>query len=298
VSIARLPEAQESVGKLVQEGQVNRRLSEKWRFYREPNTDLPEARTIFIVAIPQPITRLYFTWQGRDYPAEVAPTYFCLADERQVEGTLGSVLKNAGYRIVRARLPLKTLAARSGLAKYGKNNLVYVPGMGSLCRLIAFYSDIPCEEDSWQEPEMMPSCEKCTLCRAKCANGSITPDHFLIHAENCLGFLNQTEPNVPYWATRQPDWLSAFIGCMCCQSACPVNKLYLHNIKDHASFSEEETALILNRAPWDKLFPEMQQKLDGIRGIYSSLASNLSALMEKQHPVGYRHDSGHDLTEC
>jgi hypothetical protein len=52
VSIARLPEAQESVGKLVQEGQVNRRLSEKWRFYREPNTDLPEARTIFIVAIP------------------------------------------------------------------------------------------------------------------------------------------------------------------------------------------------------------------------------------------------------
>jgi epoxyqueuosine reductase len=282
VSIAHLPEVQEEVGKLVRQGLVNRRLSENWRFYLGTNKDLPEAKTIIIAALPQSITRLTFSLQGRDYPAEVAPTYFPAADEARATEILNKELGNSGYKVVKARLAFKTLAVRSGLAGYGKNNLAYVPGMGSFCRLIAFYSDVPCEEDSWQSSGMMKACENCTLCRENCANGSITAGRFLIHAENCLGFLGDIEPDVPHWVQRQPGWPNAFVGCMCCQRVCPANKPYLKNIIAGPSFSGEETNLILNKTPWEHLSPETRKKLEDVRGIYPRLACNLGALIEKQ----------------
>jgi epoxyqueuosine reductase len=36
-------------------------------------------------------------------------------------------------------LPLKSLAVRSGLAAYGRNNVCYVPGMGSFLELVGLY---------------------------------------------------------------------------------------------------------------------------------------------------------------
>ena len=282
VAITHLPEVQEAVGKLVRQGLVNRRVSEKWHFYLESNKDLPEARTIIITAIPQSVICLNFSWQGSVYPAEVSPGYYNIADDAHAEETLGNTLKNTGYKISRARPALKTLAVRSGLARYGRNNLAYVPGMGSFCRLIAFYSDIPCEEDNWQESGAMEACENCTLCRENCPTGSITADRFLIHAENCLGSLNEKEPSFPHWVKLQPDWPNAFIGCMRCQFVCPVDKPYLQRITEGPSFSEAETGLILNKTPWEELAPETQKKLEDIYGIYPLLARNLEALIEKQ----------------
>jgi epoxyqueuosine reductase len=128
----------------------------------------------------------------------------------------------------------------------------------------------------------MKACDDCALCRQNCPTGSITADRFLIHAENCLGFLNEIKPHVPYWVKFQPDWRSALIGCRRCQFICPVNKPYLKNVVDGPSFSEEETNLILNKAPWERLSPETRKKLEDIRGIYQLMACNLSAFMEKQ----------------
>jgi epoxyqueuosine reductase len=285
VSITHLPEIQDAVAKLVKEGLIAKRLSDKWHFYRTPNTELPEAKTIIIAALPQPIVRLTFSWQGKNYPGEVAPTYFAQADEVRAESILKKVLGDAGYTISRARLPLKTLAVRSGLARYGKNNLAYVAGMGSFCRLIAFYTDMPCEGDNWRESAVIPSCKNCQLCREKCVNGSITTERFLIHAENCLGFLHDIDPGKAYWVERQPAWPNALIGCMLCQSVCPVNKPYLNNIKNGPSFSERETSLILSKIPWEQLPPEISRKLEDkeIRDIYPRLAATLPAFMEKQN---------------
>jgi len=55
-------------------------------------------------------------------------------------------------------------------------------------------------------------------------------NRFLIHAENWLGFLNEMEPDFPYWVQLQPDWHNALIGCMRCQFMYPVNKPYLGKI--------------------------------------------------------------------
>jgi epoxyqueuosine reductase len=282
VSITHLPEIQDAVGKLIREGLIAKQLSDSWHFYRTPNTALPEAKSIIIVALPQSITRLTFFWQGREYLGELAPGYFRAADDVQTEKTLRNILHEAGYKIAGARLPLKTTAVCSGLAKYGKNNLAYVPGMGSFLRLIAFYTDAPCEEDNWKAPSAMKTCADCALCRQACPNGNITADRFLIYAENCLGFIQEKKPEVPHWVMQQPWWLNAFIGCMRCQTVCPLNKPYLKNIKTGPFFSEAETAMILDKKLWEQLSPEIQQKLEAIRGIYPLFACNLPALIEKQ----------------
>ena len=283
VSIAHLPEVQESVGKLVRQGLIDKQLCKKWHFYLKTNENLPDAKTIIVVAMPQPLTRLKFKWRGMIFPADIPPTYFTKADDSRAENMFKSVLGTTGYRIVKAHLALKTLAVRSGLAEYGKNNISYVPGMGSLYQLIAFYSDCPCEEDSWREPTIMKDCNACSLCRENCPTGSIVADRFLIHAEKCLGSLNENEPESPYWVNLQPDWPNALIGCMACQFACPVNKPYLRNIINGPFFSEEETDCILHKTPWKGLLPQTREKLEDIYWAYPLLARNLGALIEKQN---------------
>ena len=286
VSITHLPEVQEVVGKLVRQGLLSKRLHERWHFYLKTNENLPEAKTIVIVAMPQPITRIWFTWRGITYPADIPPDYYAKAAyESRAEETLKSVLETTGYKIARAHLALKTLAVRSGLATYGRNNITYIPGMGSLYSLVSFYTDWSGEEDDWQEPKVMEVCEDCSLCRENCPTGSIAVDRFLIHAENCLGFLNEMEPDFPYWVQLQPDWHNALIGCMRCQFVCPVDEPYLHKIVAGPSFPEEETGLILNKASLENLTQETKQKLDIPEGVYSLLAPNLTALIEKQRKL-------------
>ena len=289
VSIKHLPEVQDSVGKLVRQGMISERLHSIWHFYLQTNKNLPEANTIIVVAMPQPITRIWFKWQGSTYLADIPPDYFARAEyESRAEEALKSALEAAGYKIARAHLALKTLAVRSGLATYGRNNITYIPGMGSLYSLVAFYSDCPCEQDNWQDSKVMVDCENCSLCCENCPTRSIPVDRFLIRAEKCLGFLNETEPDVPYWVQLQPDWHNALIGCMRCQFVCPVNKLYLDNIVAGPFFSEEETGLILNKTPLENLSPATRQKLKISDGVYPLLAPNLSALIEKQKKITER----------
>lgn len=288
VSIKHLPEVQEAVGELVRQGLLNKRLHETWHFYLETNKNLPEAKTIVIVAMPQSITRVWFKWQGITYSADIPPTYFTEADESRVEDILSNVLETAGCKIVKAHLALKTLAVRSGLARYGRNNISYMPGMGSFCRLVAFYTDCPCEEDNWQESKAMKACDNCSLCRENCPVGSIPNDRFLIHAEHCLTRFNEMEPDFPNWI--KPDWHNALIGCLRCQVVCPVNKPHLGKIATGPTFSEEETGLILNRVSVEKLAHQTRQKLERMvyDEIYPVMARNLSALIEKQRKVMQR----------
>jgi epoxyqueuosine reductase len=282
VSITHLPELQEAGGGLVRQGLLNKRLHERWHFYRATNKDMPEAKTIIVVAMPHPITRVCFKYRGEVYPADIPPDYFAQAAESGAEAALNNVLKTGGYSVARARLPLKTLAVRSGLAEYGRNNIAYVSGMGSLCTLVAFYTDWVGEEDNWQESKAMAACQDCSLCRENCPTGSISVDHFLIHAENCLGFLQEMKPAFPYWVQLQPDWNNALMGCTRCQFVCPVDKPYLGKIVEGPSFSEEETSLMLRKTPWESLAKETRQKLRIPDGLYPLMVPNLKARIEKQ----------------
>jgi epoxyqueuosine reductase len=285
VSIKHLSEIQDAVGKLIRQGMISEQLHRTWHFYLDTNKNLLEAKTIIVVAMPQSITRVWFKWQGIDYPADIPPTYFTQLDDSRAENILNGILGISGYKIAKARLALKTLAVRSGLAKYGRNNISYVPRMGSFFRLIAFYTDYPCEEDNWQEVIMMKGCEKCSLCRENCPTGSIPTDRFLIHAEDCLSQSNEAESDFPQWI--QPEWHNALIGCMRCQLVCPVNKKLLNRIATGPTFSEEETDLILKGTLVEKLGSETRQKLDKMvhDEIYPVMARNLRALIENRRKV-------------
>ena len=281
VSITHLFEIQNAVGELVRQGVISEKLHTGWQFYLDNNKNLPEAKTIIIVAMPQFITCLCFRWQGIDYPANIPPGYFTQKDESWADTILKGVLENNGYKVSKARLPLKTLAVSSGLAKYGRNNISYVPGMGSFHRLIAFYTDYPCEKDDWDEIGSMKSCETCSLCRENCPTGSISNGRFLIHAENCLTHFNEYEYDFPQWL--KPEWHNALIGCMICQAVCPVNKPYLNKIENGLTFTEEETEQILNRTPIEQLSSETRIKLERMiqDEIYPVMGRNLKVLIEK-----------------
>jgi len=283
ISVQHLPELQEDIDKFQRQGLLDKHLTELYlQFKYDTATALPDAATVFIISIPQPVTRARFAWRGRVCIADVPPTYIGRADDARVKKALTGILEPAGFRLERARLPAKTLAVRGGLARYGRNNITYIPGFGSYQRLLAFFSDCPCQQDNWGELKMMAACEKCFKCGENCPTRCIPTDRFLLHAENCLTWQNEQEKALAAWI--KPEWHNALIGCMRCQLVCPVNKNQVGKIVPGPLFSEEETDLLLRKPPLDKLPEELRRKLAAIAmdDSYDVFARNLDVLMKSQ----------------
>ncbi len=205
VSIQHLRDLQEEIKGRYKQGLFDEEFYQEWltRFAFSPPDSLPEARSLIVVAVPQPQTRVTFTWKGETLPLILPPTYVGYGEtDKHVKDLLAEVLALQGYQVAQAVLPRKLLAVRSGLGVYGKNNICYVPGMGSFHQLAAFYSDLPCQEDNWQGLEMMESCQDCSACLRKCPTGAITSERFLLRAERCITFHNERAGDFPF-----PAWL-------------------------------------------------------------------------------------------
>jgi epoxyqueuosine reductase len=247
VSIDRLGDLESAIEGPRSRGLLDAELAQTYLAefaYRPPET-LPEARSIVVVAVPQPQVRVTFTWAGEQVPFIIPPTYPERTMDARVHALLREILEPAGYRVAEANLPRKTLAVRSGLAAYGKNNITYVPGMGSFHGLVAAYTDLPVAGDSWREPQMMERCQACTACLRRCPAGAITADRFLLHAERCITFHNEKPAAVPFPAWIEPAWHNCLMGCLLCQWVCPENKDARHWLEDGVTFSQAETELLL-----------------------------------------------------
>ncbi len=232
-----------------------------WLRFQIPES-LPKAQSVIVVAVPRPQTRAVFTWNGIRRPLVLPPTYTAYKSiTEQVQNSLARILSEKGYSVTGTALPLKLLAARSGLAEYGRNNICYVSGMGSFLQLVAVYSDMPCEEDSWQGAKMMQACEECELCRRACPTGAIPSDRFLLRAELCITYHNEKKGDVPFPNWMDASWHNCIEGCMRCQRACPLNKQFLDWVGEEEEFSEEETALLLSGASRDRLPEKTVRKL-------------------------------------
>jgi len=255
-SIHHLRDLREEINGRYRKGQFNE------EFYRErlANFDfrvpdsLPEARSIITVAVPRPQSLAVFTFNGESLALIIPPTYVAYEETREkVEDFLKSILDTERYRVVRTALPLKLLAVQSGLGSYGRNNLCYVPGMGSFCQLAAVYSDLPCEQDSWREVRMMDRCRNCYTCRKSCPTGAIPSDGFLLRADRCLVFHNEKRGDIPFPSWINPSWHNCLVGCIHCQRVCPQNRDFLNWSEDREDFSQDETTLILKGVPCDRL---------------------------------------------
>jgi epoxyqueuosine reductase len=220
-----------------------------------------------------------FQWHGRSLPG-IVPSTYCHEIDRQVTNLLEEVLSPAGFSLFRRPLPEKLLAVQSGLAKYGKNNLAFVEGMGSYCSLMGFYTDLPDVDTGWAEPAVMEQCERCTTCLKKCPTEAIPDDRFLIRAERCLTFHNERQQDFPDWVDSK--WHHCLVGCLYCQAFCSVNRKVNVPVENNTTFSEAETELILRGATEDELPGDTRRKLEPVVFFRAlpELARNLRMLVD------------------
>jgi len=284
ITIQHLPDLQEDIEDLHKQGFLDE------NFYQERLTgfgytlpeSMAEAKSIIVVAVPQPQTRVTFSWKGEIIPLVIPPTYLHSKEVIQrLETLLKEILALYGYQATYAVLPLKLLAARSGLSRYGKNNISYVDGIGSFYRIAAFYSDFPCQQDSWQNVQLMERCQQCSACMQECPTGAIVDGRFLLYAERCLTFLNEKPGDMAFPSWVDYAWHNCLVGCLFCQKICPQNKKYLNWIEAGAEFSEEETLLMLQRVPLDQLSSNTVTKLrqDNLIDYFDVIPRNLEAIL-------------------
>lgn len=288
VSVSHLPELRREITERLESGELSGEFhTERLSWFRYHPDAFTDAQSVIVVALPRPQGKVLFRHEGRGYTAIIPPTY---AEESEMASRacarLTEILAPLGHRAAPTRLPLKLLAARSGLAEYGRNNITYVPGLGSFHQLVAFYSDLPPEPDQWQPAQVMEACSTCHLCAWSCPTGAILEDRFLLDAERCLVYLNERLEPFPLWL--MPQWHTCPIGCMECQSCCPEDQEARRRTEDLGAFEEEETRLLLRGAVDEELEPATREKLrrSGLLDYIEVLPRNLGALLESMRLRG------------
>jgi len=243
----------------------------------------PTIQSLIIIATPSPEIEVKFKLDEKIRSLKIPPHY---SDRQKVTGNIRRITSQLfdenGYRTFSIVLPKKLLAVRSGLARYGKNNISYVSGMGSYHRLTAFASDLPCMQDSWQQQQILDRCSKCKACLHNCPTGAISEDQFLIKAERCLTFFNERSGTFPDWI--DPKSHNSIVGCMRCQNICPENKKYKSVQVKETIFSDRETSLILKGSPFEELPEILQLKISdlGIGRYYKQFSRNIQMLIDNE----------------
>lgn len=286
VSTSHLPELKGEIQTRRFQGQFDREFAETYldKFKFTPPDEPKEAQSIVVVAMPRPLTKAVFNWKGKKQSFILPPTYTAYDEKRlHVERLVADAVGKEDYGVATPQLPLKLLASRSGLVKYGRNNIAYAEGMGSFMRLTAVYSDMPCEVDGWQETQQMDRCRDCTLCQKACPTGAIPQDRFLLHAERCLTFHNEKDGKVPFPSWIKPEWHNCIVGCIRCQAACPEDKPYLNHVGETEEFSQQETEQLLAGTHAEALPSETVAKMKtlSLMDYFNELPRNLGALLSK-----------------
>lgn len=240
----------------------------------------PEIKSICIAATPSPVSIIKFEFDQSSIEVEVPPIYFDRKNIlNEIKETTQELFTRYSYKTVPVCLPKKMLAVHSGLGYYGRNNLVYVEGMGSYHRLTVFASNIPCDSGNWHELKRMDSCNNCSVCIKSCPGKAISHNRPLINADRCLTNYNESNGLFPEWIEK--SWHHTLVGCMRCQSVCPKNKGKKDFKKFIVTFSSDETKLILSKTPFENLPLQLQDKLKEycMDIYYHILARNLEVLL-------------------
>ena len=243
----------------------------------------PAIRSLIIIATPSPEVEIEFCFDGTTHCLLIPPHYSDrIKVTRIIKNITSQIFDSNGYRTFSIVLPKKLLAARSGLARYGKNNISYVSGMGSYHRLTVFASDLPYNEDSWQNLQLLERCNNCKACQNKCPTAAIGADHFIISAERCLTYVNEQLEPFPKWLDSKSH--NSIIGCIRCQRICPENIKYQPSVINKHRFSETETSLILKESPFEELSASLQIKLTklSLKRYYKHLSRNIKVLIENE----------------
>ena len=240
---------------------------------------------VVVVAIPRPGHRVTFTVEGRAVKAILPPTYVRYrATFSDIREQLAACL---GSRVELIDAPLKALAARLGVVRYGRNNITYAPGMGSYLQLVGCVTDAALPVPAgWtpHEPRLLDLCEACGACETVCPTGAIDGDRVLLHAERCLTLANEAAGAFPGWLPSSAH--HCLIGCLLCQRACPANTAL--DIQDAGVvFTAEETSTLLAGAaePVGPVWDAIREKLGRLgRNEDTVIGRNLRAMLRAAGP--------------
>lgn len=256
---------------------------QKWIVNKLYQFELPEedfkVNSIILIAIHHPFyAKVDFHKEGKK------KTFLCLvrSDDIKTETYLRKFLDGKGNYIKPAKnLPMKRLGTHSGLAKYGRNNITYIDGLGSNFSYAAYFSDMICEEDTWGEMNSAEYCNKCNLCIKNCPTGAIRKDRFLIDNQRCLSCINEAPGEFPAWIPLDAHHM--LYDCLICQRVCPMNFEQIDNVIDNISFTEEETDMLLAGKPINTFSKGFRAKIYmlGINDWYKAIPRNLKTLFEQ-----------------
>jgi epoxyqueuosine reductase len=242
----------------------------------------PAGWSLVVVAMPRPAHVVSFSLGGERLEAVLPPTY------ERYRPTFDDVRRDllahsvAGSRVVKLKVPLKALAVRLGLARYGRNNLAYVSPFGSYIQLLGYATHAPLPvEANWtlEEPRLLDACARCRACRRSCPTDAIGAHRVLLRAERCLTLANENGGAWPDWVP--PTAHHCLLGCLQCQGVCPANPA-LETQPTGIVFSDEETAALLTdddrRGP---VWKTIRAKLRRLGQPYSepAIGRNLRALV-------------------
>jgi len=285
IAVDHIDELQAFVDRLDQDGRLSDHATYREYIgnarYALPE-DFPEPRSIIAFALYVRLMRATFHLDGVGHDVLIPPQYYGLGLPKDAVPTIirNEILPVSDRRL--ERLPhghLKLLAVRSGLARYGRNNITYVKGMGSFLMHTAFVTD--CElPDEWTELGMMAECESCRICLDNCPTGAIREFEFVIDAGKCVPLYNEVPGDFPAWLPAGAH--NAYIGCMRCQLPCPANREVVADAGRLPALSEEETRALLAGDPDNDASKSAGEKLrigfddeDTLRVV----SRNLSALL-------------------
>jgi epoxyqueuosine reductase len=248
--------------------------------------EFANAKSVVVVAAHSKNMYSNFRLDGQSYRIMIPFQYY--VDEMNADRLKGviqkDIVKNTAARVmdISSRVPLKLLAARSGLGRYARNGLVFVDGMGSYNVLYAFLTDHSFAEDNWTNPQILDECNRCHACERTCPTRCISRWSYSVNIDKCLTLYNENAGEFPNYILGSMH--HALMGRMQCKSPCPANEGIAELSGKLEDVSEEETRKILRGAPDDVLLKSLQRKLRQFRAAASKeqfpiLRRNLSVLI-------------------
>lgn len=288
LSVGHFPELQEEFERIKRSGKLSRNETFqgciKNRQFVLPD-NFKEAKSVIVMAVFSRAMRIRFHLKGKKHDLVIPPQYYDDGiDEEQIKAVVrNDIVKSPAFRIERVtRFPLKMLAARCGLGRYGRNNLCYVDGMGTYHALYSFLTDFVTADNPLSPMEMLKTCERCKICYGVCPTECISRDRFVIDAGRCITLYNEIESPFPSWI--RPRMHNALMGCMKCQNRCPENLKIADSWGRLEDITEEETKKILDGTPDEALFQSLKEKMKNFypatsRDAFPILTRNLRVLL-------------------